>query len=212
MSSKGFYRYLGVFINLNLDWSKQIEESTETYKKVVKAICYKRYLQIHNIIRLINTVAQTTLSYRMNFFLFPKLTMESLNKWTTKQLKKLTHIPSNSDDDFWFQIRNLRDLTVLNLSTYINASVARILNNPNNLAHDLEIQQSKTSTDHTILERNHDLKLVNQGGNVNIPSCLNSFAWSLFFVDHQHPIKQKIHPSDFTLSDFSRTKNTVEKT
>ena len=130
IGSKGFYKYLGFYINLDLDLTKQMEISSTTYKNCVKMILQKKYLDTKLQIKLINTVAQATIAYRMNFILFPKSWTDELNKWTCKFLCKTNGINSKSDNFFWFCIRKLQCLTELNKNLFLSAHINRILNKP----------------------------------------------------------------------------------
>ena len=130
IGSKGFYKYLGFYINLDLNPSKQMEISSTTYKNCVKMILQKKYLDTKLQIKLINSVAQATIAYRMNFVLFPKSFTDELDKWTCKFLCKSNGINSKSDNYFWFCIRKLQSLTELNKNLYLSAHVNRILNKP----------------------------------------------------------------------------------
>jgi len=103
-----------------------MEISSTTYKNCVKMILQKRYLDTKLQIKLINTVAQATIAYRMNFVLFPKGFTEELDKWTCKFLCKSNGINSKSDNYFWFCIRKLNSLTELNKNLYLSTHVNRI--------------------------------------------------------------------------------------
>ena len=61
------YKYLGVEISLDLNWSKAISDSMTKYKKVVAKIMQKIYLSTTQKIKLINGVANATPAYLCQF-------------------------------------------------------------------------------------------------------------------------------------------------
>ena len=104
--------------------------SSTADQNCVKVILQKKYLDTKLQIKLINSVAQATIAYRMNFVLFLKIWTDELDKWTCKFLCKSNGINSKSDNYFWFCIRKLQSLTELNKNLYLSAHVNRILNKP----------------------------------------------------------------------------------
>ena len=67
-----YYKYLGVEISLNLDWSKAITDSMSKYKKVISRIMQKIYLSTTQKIKLINGVTNATPAYLCQFIYLNK--------------------------------------------------------------------------------------------------------------------------------------------
>ena len=71
------YRYLGIHISLNLNWSKSIEEHEEGYRKVLGLLKQKSWLNQEQKIRIVNTVANAAIRYSAKVIPFPR-------EWTKK--------------------------------------------------------------------------------------------------------------------------------
>ncbi len=70
LSSTECYRYLGVHINLCLDWKEQCRISEHMFKNSVEIILNKFYVPCALQIKLSNATVITALAYRMQFILF----------------------------------------------------------------------------------------------------------------------------------------------
>eukprot|EP00026_Physarum_polycephalum_P002104 Phypoly_transcript_02108.p1 GENE.Phypoly_transcript_02108~~Phypoly_transcript_02108.p1 ORF type:complete len:192 (-),score=23.44 Phypoly_transcript_02108:86-661(-) len=81
------YRYLGIWINLKLNWDTQKSTSKFTYKNTIKNILNKIYLSTDLSIKLINLVAAASLEYRMQFILFEDVWLTKLQSWTINKIK-----------------------------------------------------------------------------------------------------------------------------
>ena len=124
------YKYLGLWISLNLDWQKQMKESHDLFTSHLQLLKSKSYLPIPYIIKWINMVALTPLAYRFNFVIFPYHWLNQIKTLTTDLLNSISKIPSISDYYFWILIRNLKDIFTLNIERYIS-NQQRILNSNN---------------------------------------------------------------------------------
>jgi len=91
------YKYLGIWITASLNWSHQLQQSSNTFKLSVIQILKKFYLNSNQHIRLINAVTNATIGYRMQFILFPTLYINNLNKFTINSLAHTHHISQNLD-------------------------------------------------------------------------------------------------------------------
>ena len=137
------YKYLGLYISLKLDWTQQMQNSETALNNCTNLILSKRYLYTHHHIKLINIVVQASLGYRMQFVMFPKTWLDQLNKAITTKLSKSIRLPKNSDQEFWWLYRNLRELNTLNTARYITTYINRIANSNNHQV--AEIARKSTS-------------------------------------------------------------------
>jgi len=122
------YKYLGLDINLNLDFSSLSKHIIEIYKKCLNIICRKKFLGINLIIKLINTIAIPKISYYMYFIMFPKQTLLHLDNITNIKLCQTFKIPTSTKNEFWQTTYNLYSLKSINEARYINNIFDRGLN------------------------------------------------------------------------------------
>lgn len=118
------YKYLGLWIDTNLDWSHQMSASKSSYELLIGIITRKRYLSPYNQIRLINAVVQTTIAYRMQFIMYPEKFLVGLEELTFKLLKISTRIHARDMEFFWCEL-GLNNLTVLNRARYVGTRMNR---------------------------------------------------------------------------------------
>lgn len=110
------YNYLGWWINVDLNWKKIEEEISEKYKKVVRMILRKRYMQTNIHIKLVNAAAIPIISYRMSVLPLQKSFITALDTWTVHQFHRTTNIPRNTGRDFFWLFRGLQRLEHLNIA------------------------------------------------------------------------------------------------
>ena len=122
------YKYLGLEINLKLDFSKTISQSQKKYKKIITTICKKKYLGPNLLIKLINTVAIPKINYNMYFINYPKESLESLNIYTKNKLCSTFKIPSITPTHYWHYNYNLNNFQDINTLKYTNNYIDRGLN------------------------------------------------------------------------------------
>ncbi|MCW5953316.1 MAG: hypothetical protein KIT69_13765, partial [Propionibacteriaceae bacterium] len=144
------YKYLGFWLNLNLDWTYQFDQLENQYKSLVKAILRKKYLSTDHQIKLINIVAQTTIHYRMQMILFPIKWTQQLDLWTTQQLDHSIGQMSLKDNHLWFLHRNLNSFTIKNIALYTSTKLYQIYSIPASLAYQLHSNQWETTDYSTI--------------------------------------------------------------
>ena len=65
LGKESYYKYLGVWINLDLNWTKQKKTSETAYKLAVFTITKKFYLNPSSLVALINVVTTPILAYHM---------------------------------------------------------------------------------------------------------------------------------------------------
>ena len=71
------YKYLGIYINLNLDWKQQIKISSYKYLRHI-AYLHKRCFNASQTAEILNLVVFPAITYRMCVVIFPK---ELIKKW-----------------------------------------------------------------------------------------------------------------------------------
>lgn len=115
------YKYLGVMINLNLNWDHQKEVSASTYKNTIHMITKKFYLSCKQHVKLINAIAIASLRYRMQFLYFEDSWLEKMTNWTIKLICS-THCINTyrTIPTYWHMYKGLISLKHLNLASYIS--------------------------------------------------------------------------------------------
>ena len=117
------YKYLGVHINLKLDWSNQIVTTMKEHKQAIDELCRKCYLPGTIMIKLINQVITPRIEYKMNHIRFPDKVIKELEDYTITKLNNTFRYP-NISGNIWFNVRGLRKLstmqTAATFSTMIN--------------------------------------------------------------------------------------------
>ncbi len=133
LGASGCYKYLGVYINLDLNWNEQCKISEHFLKNSVELILSKFYVPCSLHIKLINAVSIAALAYRMQFILFENSWLDSLNKWIISKLSLTHSYFNNSSPHYWSGFLNLLDLNALNKAIYIS-NLVKNLNKPNLIA------------------------------------------------------------------------------
>ena len=78
-----YYKYLGIHINLRLDWDKQISVSNRTFYMYAGYLNRKCFTASQTA-EIFNLVVFPAITYRMGVTTFPK---EMLSKWDRKVTK-----------------------------------------------------------------------------------------------------------------------------
>ncbi len=133
LGSSKSYTYLGVHINLDLDWKDQMEASEYQFKSSIELILRKYYIPCSLHIKLINAVATAALAYRMQFILFDDSWLENLTKWLINKISSAHSYQFNSSPYYWCSFLNLVDLVALNRAAYLS-SLIKNLNKPELIA------------------------------------------------------------------------------
>lgn len=135
LGERDSYRYLGLWINLSLDWSAQLKISRQVFKATMNNITNKIYLGVNLLIKLINQVAVASLEYRMQFVIFDKIWINKLQNWAIREICKLKKIfDPKFSPQFWCIYRGLKNFRNTNLTIFINC-LYKILNKPQNIAY-----------------------------------------------------------------------------
>src|ERR1700679_2928149 len=77
--SKESYKYLGIWINLDLNWSDQTRISNAMYSKYLSYL-YKKCFNASQTAEILNLVVFPSLTYRMNIIKFPAPTIKKWDK------------------------------------------------------------------------------------------------------------------------------------
>ena len=128
ISKQTNYKYLGLEINICLDFSQSIKELIEKYKRVINNICRKKFLGPNLIIKLINAVAIPKISYIMYFIYLQKDNLENLDNITKNKICHTFKIPSITPETYWFTTHNLNSIYHTNIIKLYNNYFDRGLN------------------------------------------------------------------------------------
>lgn len=129
------YKYLGIHINLNLDWELQHTTSLSAYKSAVNIILKKFYLPCNLHIKLINTIPIAAIAYRMQFLMFDEIWLNSMLNWTIRALSRTHHSYAyRIVPELWTSFKGLIDPQALNTAIYVN-NIVKNLNKPKGIAY-----------------------------------------------------------------------------
>ena len=104
LKKKESYKYLGIWINLTLDWGKMKEEIEAGYKRHL-GILKRRRISTEQKIDIINVITMTKIGYRMNVIKFEEEFLQELDLKIVGLLKKSARIPKiASDNSFWLEV------------------------------------------------------------------------------------------------------------
>ena len=121
------YTYLGLPINLNLDWEKTLEEDRKSLINTLNYFSSKSYLDTNITIKLINAVAIPKIAYKWNFILPPTNYLEALDKSVLTVLKKKARI-GRSPEQHWSLYRDLILPSSKAPQCYLSSKITRGLN------------------------------------------------------------------------------------
>ena len=173
------YKYLGLNINLNLDFKDFINSLTIKYKNTVRLILRKKYLGINLIIKLFNTVAIPKIAYSMNFIKWPNQILDDLDNFNITSLCHTFHLPTVSPNHYWFLIKNLFSIKEINLKRYLTSLLDRTIDNESNFKSDITYHNHFTkpiNTEHytppvTTIAQNLNINIIKTTKNpANIPT------------------------------------------
>lgn len=107
LGSNGCYKYLGIYINLELNFDTHFKILKMCYQSVAQAVTSLKGINIKNKVTLLNAVAAAILMYSMNVIVFPSGYLDKLNTWTANRIKwgiigvlksfHLTYVSSETD-------------------------------------------------------------------------------------------------------------------
>jgi hypothetical protein len=133
ISQDNSYKYLEFWINLDLNWHKQQNESEVKIRKMLDLISFKK-MSIDQKITLINIVLHNSIEYRMNVIAFPNGWLEKMDNIIVSRILKLLGLPVNkpNKDAIWY-IKGLHKLETLQIALYCTTMIDRVLNSPSTL-------------------------------------------------------------------------------
>jgi exonuclease III/ribonuclease HI len=130
ISDRDNYKYLGINLNLKLNWAETINIAVKEYQMSVRTITSKFFLSTTSTIKLINSVAQAKLAYLLQFVQPSDHQLRELDSFTIQQLNKLIHNASIVPQHHWHWNRKLRSIVELAANRYITCKLNRGLNSP----------------------------------------------------------------------------------
>ena len=72
LRGKDHYRYLGIWISMDLTWNKTIEEYVAKHKKIAELVRVKRWLKPEQRLRVMNMIAGAAIRYSAKIVPWPK--------------------------------------------------------------------------------------------------------------------------------------------
>lgn len=126
------YRYLGFWLNLDLDWTDLRTHLENQVRTILGVICSKYYLPSPLLVKLINATVHAVVGYRMQIIHFHPEWIAKIENIIMSFLCKTTKV-NLFCPPMWTLATNLTPLTYTNLSRLTN-SVWRNLMTPNSLA------------------------------------------------------------------------------
>ena len=98
------YKYLGININLDLNWEKQRNISWNIFQRQI-AFLHNRCISVKQIIKILNSIVIPTLNYSLQFIYYPNKWLARMERLIAILISKYLHIPEASP--FHFQRQHL---------------------------------------------------------------------------------------------------------
>ncbi len=133
LGSSKSYKYLGVHINLDLNWDDQRASSELCIKNTLDIVLRRFYLPIPLHVKIINAIIMASVSYRMQFILFGESWLSSMQSYIVNKLCSAHSVRGIPSIHFWCNFMGLINLNFLNRAVYIS-NVHKNLNKPNLIA------------------------------------------------------------------------------
>ena len=95
ISSNECYKYLGVYINLDLNWDRQKIILWSSFQKQINFLCNK-CLNIKQVTKILNIIIIPALYYSLQFFNLSKIWAAKFERKLALLLSKFLHIPESS--------------------------------------------------------------------------------------------------------------------
>ena len=131
IKSSESYKYLGIYINLELDWTKQRSISWSILMRHISCL-QNRCLSTKQITKILNTIVIPSFNYGLQFYSYPKKWAAKIERQLALLLSKYLHIPEssplhfqNSNENSSFNLASLK----LNQVTQPTLSLTRIASN-----------------------------------------------------------------------------------
>jgi hypothetical protein len=133
LSNNKSYKYLGIYINLNLIWNDHTKIMQDNYKKSVQTIARKYYLSPKMKTLLVNTTAQAMVAYSMSFIIYADKVLQEWDIWTVDTLQKSCKLKANASHEIWWNILKLNSFKNINPIRFISSKLW-LLNNSRTIA------------------------------------------------------------------------------
>jgi len=129
------YKYLGIELNMMLNWTDQMKELETNFNKHIKFL-EKRKITTQQKITIINIITNNKFAYRMNVINFDKKWIKKLDEIAVKMILRTGGLPSTADKELiWTNIneggRGLNRLYDTQLAMYTKYNIMNILNDKN---------------------------------------------------------------------------------
>ncbi len=157
------YKYLGVYVNLNLDWEKQKEEITRKLKIQTNYIKHRAFTAQQTVM-IINKVFIPSVLYRANVIALPQALTRSWDMLTTKTVFRKLNMPPVSGRNFLFEpIENsgmgLLSIEMLTQAAFIESYLSNGLNATDR--HSSALARMRWNKREMLLPRN--IKIISMG-------------------------------------------------
>lgn len=123
------YKYLGVWISLNLDWSTQQQVLEQSTYSILSILTKKFYLTGAMLARLINATIIAIFSYCMQVIKFDETWLLKVQNIITRALNKSVHLNYRTNSYQWSLMQGLNWLPHINIMRY-TASIRRNIMRP----------------------------------------------------------------------------------
>jgi hypothetical protein len=122
------YKYLGFHINLQLDWTTQLNLIAKHTNEWSQTILNKKFTTNQKIL-LLNTIPIAYIKFYSQVINIPPGTLKAWDEGLCQKLNTNTGIDSNSDNAYWWLKRKLNNINIEYRATQI-ATMHRSLNSP----------------------------------------------------------------------------------
>ena len=133
LGSTTSYRYLGVWINLELDWKDTQEKMFDSMKITLAKISKKFYIPPYIMCKLLNATVYAMIGYRMQIIMFDRSWLNKVEYFIKDHLNRTYGTPTYGTA-VWTLAYNLKPLQNLNFQRYIGSLWRTLQRNENNLA------------------------------------------------------------------------------
>lgn len=146
LGNKKSYKYLGVWVNLDLDWTDTQEKLWGAILANTYKITKKFYIKPALMCRLINATVYAKIGYRMQVIVFEAEWLQKVKNFIRDRLNQAYKQTAKSSAP-WILGYGLISLHVLNLQRYVGSLWRTLQRNENNLAKNnlLELLTRKTN-------------------------------------------------------------------
>ena len=127
LGSNEYYKYLGIHLNLNLNWERQITILTTKLSRIAPQCLNKKYFNMKNKSLIIKGLLIPSLSFSMQSILYPTHT---LSKWTQILISPLRKSSNRFSTQMAHIIFNIPPLRSLNTKFLISSIYQRLLITP----------------------------------------------------------------------------------